>query len=408
MKYLGLFLLILGIYPHSAVAQHRRGGLSGSGGGSGVICFPTLTLAEQADTYLKQNKILPETLLNQGTLQILEAWEMAQTDQEIQPLQDQQTWQQYLNAVKSNVRYRFPIFMHRLELATELLDLNHWQDIEKAQGQSLSLLEDANPIVKLPDPCRRVQIVIRDSRGDNAKGSGPTVHKPEIKIKYIKRYFDHLPATDQAILFFHEQLYVLGKAIGHENSDHIRGFVRIFFSTAFNQPHNDRLDLYREQWDARIKYDLVIYFGDYLKWFNEDNPVADAERFSAQHHFYVYLEFMKKRHQEMRQCLELKYSSRHCMFKVMDPVWNMAELTEEEAFMFIAAHPIELMLKYNTDRIMDPHADNAKLFVKTMNHYCTDVPRELSIKVPQMTNTIAYGKFLSYCKTWQSARDPGK
>lgn len=394
-----ILLFICTSFFSFAFAQERRGGLSGTGGGSGVACFENEDLAAEAETFIKHNKILPKELLAKASLKVLESWEMEQTQQTMWKAKDFETWEQHLENVKNKIRDHFPLFMYRLDQVEDLTEFRQWQNTE-----TLQLLEDANPIKTIPNNCRRIQLALRYSEGDNAIGIGPVTSRPKIKISFIKPYVEKLSQTDMSMLSFHEQLYVLGKSIGHESSDHTRKFVRTFFAlTTFGNSSW----MTRSRAEARIKYDLVLYFGDYLMYFIDSNPLQQSEFYTAEHQFATYLSFMKKAREQVGECRRKAEASgadgSRCMMKVMDGIRDSGELTKEEAFLFIATFNLENM-GINTDHLMNPKARDANRFEISMKNTCRVIAERMNSSFEMVS------KALQYCEEFRPGltNDPRK
>ncbi len=381
-------------------AQSRRGGLSGSGGGSGVACFPNIALAEKADEFLKNKKLLPEELLNQADLKVLEAWELEQANEEIEQPKAGQSWQDYMAEIHSNVHDHFPLFSYRFEQTAKLMKFENWKNKEQYE-----VIEDANPTHPIPDNCKRIQIIVRHSKGNNALGEGPVYQKPEIEIEYVKRYFDRLPLTSKAMLFSHEQIYILGQSIGHTTSDHMRHFVRLFYSKTLNLKGREELLLKRTSYTFKIKRQLVYYLGDYIKYFIESNPEQKAEPYTAQQHFNTFLALVSRKNKEIGECLdkakELKYDGRQCLEKVMGNI-DPALFTNEEAFLYVSAFGLEPQYLFNVDYAMDPKPLRPHLFIAAMKTLCVGISIHLAPMAPLVPEAV------QYCREFHLATDPGK
>ena len=395
---LPLFIILIAL---PVFAQSRRGGLSGTGGGSGVACFPTVQLAEQADAFLDNNQILPNELLNRADLRVLEAWEMLETkEDEIHPAKPGQSWQEYLAETHANLHDHFPLFAYRLKETAKLMKFEDWKKVT-----TYKKVEDANPISPIPNNCRRIQIIVRHSEGNNALGEGPLYKEPKIEIEYIESYFDRLPLTDKAMLFSHEQIYILGQGIGHTTSDHMRHFVRLFFSKTLNlKAKNELFLIKRTTYTMKIKRQLIYYLGDYIKYFIDSAPAQKAEPFTAQHHFNTYLNFVSKKNKDMGLCIDKAKESnqdpRRCLHQVMGNT-DPKNFTQEEAFLYVVAHGLEQHQLFNADYAMDPNPIRPQLFAQSMKELCRAI---------EDTNPFAplISEANQYCRLFHSPTDPGK
>lgn len=388
------------VFTMQAFAQSRRGGLSGSGGGSGVACFPSVELASQADQYLNNKQLLPDELLNQAELKVLEAWELEESkEDEIEPAKEGQSWQEYLADINSNIHDHFPLFAYRFKDVAKLMKFEDWKEADKYQ-----VIEDANPIRPITNNCRRIQIILRHSKGNNALGEGPVYRKPEIEIKYVKRYFDRLPITSKAMLFTHEQIYILGQSIGHTTSDHMRHFVRLFYSKTLNIKPREELLLKRTTYTMKVKRQLVYFLGDYIKYFIESVPTQKVEPYTAQHHFNTFLNFVSKKNEEIGVCRkkadEHNEDPNKCLHQVMGNT-DPKNFTNEEAFLYIIAYGFEPNHLVNSDYAMDPSPTRPHLFAQAMQKFCKSI-HENNPFAPLITEAK------KYCDEFQLAAKPGE
>lgn len=378
-----------------------KGGLSGSGGGGGVICFATADDAKESDPWLQQSKQLPKQILDKGRLRVLEAWEMDETQQAIWTASSGVTWEQHLETVKTAIRDRFPIFMYRLDQTADWTDFADWEDVD-----DLPLLDDAKPMKPIAENCRRIQLAIRHSEGNNAAGDGPVSAVPKIKILFVKEYFSRLSVTDQAILMFHEQLYVLGQSVGHRSSDFIRGIVRIFFSNSISFTPVDEQLLLRSPAEKVIRDYLVRFLGDYVVYFHESNKYMSGPLYSSQRHFYVYLQLMLKQRELIGRCIEeaqgKKKSTDHCLSSVMNKIELSEDISKEEAFVMAAVYIMEPHAHFNSDQVLDPAGRNSLRYGKAMNRVCT------GIKSNGNDSFSLIRKAIVYCNDWTLFYRPGK
>lgn len=86
---------------------------------------------------------------------------------------------------------------------------------------------------------------------------------------------------DQALLIFHEALYLIGRETNHFNSDKIRELNSILFSEELNEDFSS--EQYFSQNAKQFQLFLTYYFGDYIRFFIQEdfytNPLAYAEIF---------------------------------------------------------------------------------------------------------------------------------
>jgi hypothetical protein len=355
-----IFLMLL--FSSSAFA----GGWSGSGSGTGVACFATAADAVHADQWLSRNKTLPVEILDKAKLQILERWEMTTLNQEVWEPAKGVLWQQHLEDMKSVLRADLPLFMLRLDQAADWIHFNSWQDMDEIQ-----VLDDVEPIAQLPPECRKIQLVVRYSNGNNSKGEGPTENPIELKVVFLKRYFDRLPESDKAMLMLHEQLYVLGQAIGHPSSDIIRTFVRIFSDKSMSRMKGQAGHILLNDGLFEIKEQLIHYFGDYIQFFVDHQNVEAGSAFQSRHQFVTFLSMERRLRERMEACIGSGKDRMGCLKSTMDPSVLQSELTPEEAFVYFVFYGLERSLhKFNADQVMDPSNRDPKNFMLAMRAAC--------------------------------------
>ena len=390
--FIRLFGPILGLVITFLIGPVWAGGLSGKGGGSGVACFPSEEIAQKANLWIKANKILPEELLTQAQLQTLESWEQEQINYKIWKAAPGATWEAHLEKVKNMLRDTFPLFMYRVDHTHNWTNLSSWDETEE-----LGLLEDATPIKPIPPHCRRIQLAIRDSSGNNAPGEGPTPNEVQVKIQYVKRYFDKLSPTDQAILVFHEQLYILAQAVGHSDSDIIRAFIRIFFTEPQSEEKASMDQLVRiSPIEAELKLQLIRHFGDYPIFFNLSDSL-NATPYSSQAHFKTYMAMTKRLRSQTHDCIqEGKVAANECTNVVMNPYRLIPTLTSAETFIYMAMHGLERSSRlFNVDQVLDPSGRNPSVFLESMKRMCGFILYEAK------QSSFVVKKAGEYCTEWQ-------
>lgn len=397
-------LSLLTVFSTSIVFAQKKagkGGLSGSGGGGGVICFTKLEDALESDKWLTKNLQLPKAMLDKGRLQVLETWEMDNTNQPIWTAESGTTWEEHLEKVKNAIRDRFPLFMYRVDQTADWIKYTSWEDVP-----NLQVLDDAEPMVPIPETCRRVQLVLRFSEGNNSVGQGPVSEAPRIRIVFVKEYFSRLSPTDQAVLMFHEQLYILAQAVGHNSSDVIRGFIRLFFANSINYTASRESLIFRSPSEKMIRSYLITFLGDYIVYFHKSSSLNPGTVFSAQRHFYVYLQMMLHLREKVVKCLatakKLGASDSECMPDTMRKFEVSEDVKNEDAFIFFVVHGLEDRMSFNGDQIMDPTGRNPDLFELSMKTMCSAISKNGNMKFSMVK------KSMDYCKEWTSFHYPRK
>ena len=402
-----LFLLAL-VLPLQAFAKREGGDWSSTGGGGGVACFAEAALAEEAKPFILAGKTIPAGLLAQAKLQTLEHWEMPHTKTIPWAHPAGANWQEIHRTVRGLIRQVAPLFADRLEIAGGWSEYGQWE-----QQTELSFLEDATPVADLPAECVRIQLALRYSNGNQTGPvNSPTKNAVQVKVVFNKIYFDLLPPLDQAMLVLHEELYVMGQAIGHPSSDIIRSFIRVFFSEPFvkshqamaHQPHH------MNPGDLSLRVYLIKYFGDYVEFFTLTNKEVDAAPFTSRHHFQTFLAFIRRKRGAVVKCRDEGGGHMACTDKIINPGLMAKELNPEEAFIYLANFYLEQGVGLlNYDYIMRPQPDDAH-YVAAMHFACN----RIDLLEPTPAIKRLKDNALTYCKAWQAhqsklAREnPGK
>ena len=331
----------------------KAGGFSGSGGGEGVISFPTPEMAKMAQSFIDKNQPIPEHIMKLATIKSLEAWESQKTALELFSVREDATWIEIYNQALNHIRVVSPI------VASRLVQVSKWMEFSDWDGQShIPNLGDANPISPLGQNEVRVQLAIRLSDGNNVKGQGPTTGALRLKVLFNRPLFDKLSAMDQAILVLHEQFYALGQAVGQQTSDHIRPLVRAFFTREAVDWEN------RSENGIRLlgitdffKTKLMQAFGDYPMFFANVGELPRGEARSAARHLSVFGEVLRELREEMNKCLKGGLAGRACADQIQTSYLKKTNLTEEQAFVFLSYFYSERSLKaLNAESIMNPES----------------------------------------------------
>lgn len=408
MRIFALTFLILAAGP---IAQAKQllplrkqlleGDWSSQGGGSGIACFATKSDAEKADPFLREGKLLPKDLLDKAQIQVLESWEMDQYGAQKWAPASGESWLSIHSKLHQALARAYPLFSDRLSIASEWAKFSRWEKLN-SPSSSLALLEDAKPIDKLPPLCRSIQLVIRFSNGNNSWNEGPATGDIQMKIVYVAEYVAKLSPLDFAMLNIHEEFYALGQAIGHNDSDSIRGFVRAFFNKGF-------LDAYLENstpylmlsGDAAMKPYLIVYFGDYLEFFSDTHKPGNGPAFTSKRHFDSFMNFLRRERPAVVACRKAGGADMECSDKFLNPGRMAKLLNEEESFLYVSNFYLEQTLGYlNSDYLMRPVADD-DLFRTAMRASCRKISEGLQF-VPEIQ--ALESKAAAYCKSWEASQ----
>lgn len=400
--WLSSLLLIFYVVPSFA------GGLSTSGGGSGVACFSSEKKAQFYQSLMAKGEDLPEVFYKDvKSLVTLETWERELNAGE-EVIKPRKTWQLTLEHFHRNIYYISPLFLFRLKQFADIAQVSSWTSLKK-----IDLLEDATPRKPLTAKCLRVQIAKRYSEQKSEIGTGPVENFVTAKIEFNERLFAMLSVLDQAILVLHEQLYLVGGTIGHINSDLIRRFVNLFVIDYKIDPlvlgH-----FYSSKQVFSIRWKLVSAFGDYPVYFvkeklPEEIMQKSKQAFSPQSRFYSFLEMLLRLREKVKECRE--YNKEHaespiadCLENSVQGVWKENNLTNEQAFAFVTFFGIDRGLGMNSEylfdpslKVMSPKDAEASLFV-----FCNEIQFELKPLIP------FYQQAIEYCSQAQAANQTTK
>lgn len=373
------------------------GGLSTSGGGSGVACFATEEKALEYQELIAKDEELPESFFkDMQSLVTLETWEREIPNSNlIKPLK---TWQATLESIHQQIYYISPLFLFRLKQFADIAKASEWKSVSK-----LALLEDATPAKAIDRHCLRVQIAKRYSVQKTETSSGPTPNYLTAKIEFNDRLFSKLSILDQAILVLHEQLYLIGGSIGHTDSNFIRKFVNLFIIDR----HIDPLKLshfYSSQEIYTVRWRLVSFFGDYPVYFSKEklpNDILEKAKqpFTAQSRFLSFMEVLSQLRTKVGQCRQYNEKNENdkikdCLEAAVQGLWKENNLTNEQAFAFVAFFGVDRGLGMNSEYLFDPSLKvlsnkdaEASVFV-----FCNEIQVEIKPVAP------FYHQALQYCQ----------
>lgn len=344
MRELFLFLLL----SLSFGTQAHAGGWGSSGGGSGVACFANKTQADRAKIFVRNAKPLPAELKKQiTTLETLDYWEWAQ--KKSFPLLDvkSKTAEGIISEMQSHTQFFASIFIYRLQQSAQIIHPADWSTKE-----SIPRIYDAKPAHEIPDNCSQVQLAARYTKESYPLSNGPTQYSPTVAIDFDQDLYSMMTPLNQAILIIHEQMYLLGQTTGANTSDKIRPMVMLLFAA--------------QQFDQKLRSDLVNTFGDYAMFFGEDFK-AQGLPGSQESRFNSFYEILRDVRSTVRRCLESKAlvppfkttqdrrDHKECLDTAMNPWVLQEKLNEEQSFIFLIYFVADVMQHaFNSEVVIAP------------------------------------------------------
>ncbi|MCB0406738.1 MAG: hypothetical protein KDD34_00965 [Bdellovibrionales bacterium] len=348
---------------YSPKGTEYDGDWSTKGNGTGILCFPSENEAKLADPYLKEGNLIPNKILDKGQLRMLESWELEQLDG-LKVWEDGQSknWQEYYASVTKVYKKFFPLFMQKIEYAADWAKFSEWMDTN-VTALPLEKVEEVNPSTSVPNSCRLVPIVTRYQKSVDGKKqiSEKEFVIPQtdiiVKVVFYPSYFNRLSISDQAILVFHEQIYVLAKAFGHKSSDEIRFLLRYFFSNDVKILLENSSPIFLNKELFSFKEYLVKLLGDYVQYFALSAPPKVEKGKLAQKHYSTFYFLNTKYRDLVGQCREAGKDSNLCRDEILSPEKITPSLNEEESFLYWTRYLLENSMKvFNSDLVMNPEA----------------------------------------------------
>ncbi len=345
----------------------RSGGWGSSGGGSGVACYRDTTKKEMQ------------------SLVTLEYWEW----DENKPFElfkpKSSDFKGILKEVDARISLEAPLFIYRLRQASQIIEMSDW-----SKKTNIPKINDVKPTRKIPNNCELVQLAARYHRDPEIKiGTGPMTKIPEVVIDFNIELFEKLDPLNQAILVLHEQMYLLGKTIGHRTSDEIRFLVMRFFEKDLE----NRAKVKNLNFDLRFV--LSAYLGDYVLYFSDiglpSSPLTQESRFNA------FIEMLVKFRKDVELCDKKGGDVKRCSDLAMQDIeGHLKWFTEEMTFIFYVHYVLDLMYGFvNAEIILAPLKD--EFFVKYSQDYLKNMCESTRIAQSKLLGKILVEKTLSYC-----------
>lgn len=249
----GLIIFICLTSFHPSISWGQRSGGVGDGGGSGIACFPSEKIANQAKSFQRMNGFLPDFLKEEiQSISTTDYFESALERRKYlifpshlsgfghEDTTDPKSF--LLLLIKNEIELRSPGFAKLLRNTLEMVDYSKWQPDEK-----LSLISDLGSsqeleleLAKAPR-CILVQIIHRVFKSTDSSQVEPLIYYDPI---LYRKLFTHGLARDfndrfaepelgvlhQSILLLHEALYVLSAKMNSLTSFQVRRLTMMLLS----------------------------------------------------------------------------------------------------------------------------------------------------------------------------------
>lgn len=254
----------------------------------------------------------------------MDYWEWQQNKEFELFMPQAKDYQALVKEVDHRVSFVAPLYLFRLRQAAHLIEMSNWEN-----KKEILKVNDVHLEKPLPETCKVVQLAVRSHRDsyENVLGQGPSAKVPEVKMEFDQDLFSRLDLMNQAILIYHERMYLMAQTIGHKDSDKIRPLVMRLFEKDLLKPASSAgRNFY-------LRPSLVYYFGDHILYF--ENLSLAAKNFTQESRFNSFIEMLKVIRSKIGECRKLqKMTPRECQDIAMDPDENKKWFTDEMAFVF--------------------------------------------------------------------------
>lgn len=285
----------------------------------------------------------------------------------------------------------------------------------------MTFLELKAEIKKKTPFCRPVQVALRHSRSQvsSLKSSGmiPDCYF-EFEVQYVKMLFEKMDPLNKALLYLHENLYLLGQPLGHPSSAEIRYWVReiaklkkedVLYSEEFKFI---RADIeYRVLWKVEkqnnntlkgpfeLQHMLNAAFGDYALYFLQDRLTPAQGKHNR--HYEPFISLLQKVRLELQECLHRQGSGNKntCFKNIIHSPEFIDGLDGSEALIYFAWFYYGTYRKnFNYEYLVTPE-ENAESYQQTALARIW-VCKELAVlKDLDETKNSARIRALRYCDT---------
>ena len=316
-----------------------------SSGGDGVACWKTLSEAAKARRELTEQKHLSlESKKAISSLETLDYWEYKEKTGLISLEKYNIPRSEVLRQVDEFLFESVPLFARRLRLAADKIKLKDWAD-----EPHLVDVKDSVPIRKIGRRCLLIQLVERRSKENPGR-------LPKVSVSVDRWLFENkLSPMNQAVLEVHERIYIIGRALGYQNSNRIRNLVMKIVTAVFKfEARKSRPIGLAAQISRVIHFD----FGEYIRIFAKEAPPVDIadSPYSPYSRFVSFASVLEASKKQVGRCLKQseKPSYKWCKDQVIAFQFAANDLSEEQSFMFYAWYVLYLRAhQINAERLMD-------------------------------------------------------
>lgn len=396
------------IKKESLETQKNGGGEWGSsGGGSGVACFKSTSLAQEAKSYVAQNRTLPIEIIEQiDTVETLDFWEAKDILAGRLKHFSKKKPEVILDEVYWNFSHLFPLFVFRLEQASQLIHFSDWEPTA-----TLPKISDIRIRKELPAHCILVQLAVRWTKEKDFSTNKPFQSLPRVKVEFNPFLYDKLDNINKAVLKLHEQLYLLSQLNGETTSDTIRHLSVLFLTEDFKGKSISG----KFQRSARAH--LVNIFGDYVFYFG-DGMIFSAKNFSQESRYNSLYKYINTISSQVEECEKGLWSQdrkipwrsdrkeHSCLDFANHPVSLSSWMTPEMAFLYISFSLIDVSLgEMNSEYLVTPFSSPSLIAVSESNlkFACRKI-LELHLQDPLYDKLLH--KAQNYCQNIMSLPTP--
>lgn len=453
-----IWLLLLPLFGVSILlgSTSWAGGWTSSGGGSGVVCFMNVKSARQAEATQAVGKPLPKNLINaissvepldfyeanqEVRNQIIDNWHQFQGETHVPSQNSQDEWTVALKGIQQRIKFLSPLMGLTLEALNKKMEEQTWVKLESlplmddqydpSVNQNQENLQTLSLKIKKKAPrCRLFQIIKRSS----VKSVGtPTANQDRLipedygrfQIEYVDVLFTRMSALGQAMLYLHEQLYLMGSSLGHPSSEIVRYWVRefvmlreenIFLSPQlkFVVPPSDHVFDHRPEEEgfqhpkppAWLRVRMTQSFGDYIFYYFKEwgEPIAKADPRSS---FAVFTQMLRQSRTFMESCLntpQTKSERSLCFNLMLSSVFSSSEMNDQQEYLYLVwlyygAAP-NGQLNYEYIVTPDSDAEIAEQRSRAQALICRQIQTDLSDSSKQDLDEellVRMHKALAYC-----------
>ncbi len=333
-----------------------------SSGGDGVLCFKDEATKNKNKDLLANPEDYKKIPKDQVTLKALEFYEFLSDDHKAEftlwsELKSNEDHKVILGKVLDRIRTYSPVFVQKLDLVLEHIQVETWVPREKVLN-----VEDSTPYRDLESQCELIQLADRQTQSSEG-------YLPKAKVYFRADLFESLDEMNKAVLILHEALYLIARETNHENSDLVRLANVMLFSDEFEDGLSEIP--YFSQQAKEIQAFFIKYFGDYIRFFIKEEFYLNPKDYSKIKYANNYTRSvsMIQMNYEMREyivsCMKA-FTPQGCKDRLMlGPDLLSIVNTEEKSFLFLMNYFFDAygMLYTNSEQLYvlnfkDPQAQD--------------------------------------------------